>query len=636
MKQMRNKNIAVLMTALDSPEQADILRGLEEYGKSHGCNVAVFLWFTGAFEKDKHNQGELNITKLPDLNLFDGVIVLANALHMENNRRQLETLLQPVTCPIVTIGCKIYNSISVGTDNYMGMKHLVEHFVLDHKMKRIHFVKGVEGNKDAEARFQAYLDVLEENGLPIVPECISQGDFYVTGGELAAREILSSGLPMPEAIVCANDTMAITICDILMKKGYRVPEDVAIAGYDGSLEGQNHFPGITTVRSRFKDLGSEACRVMLDVLAGKEVEREILLPDELVLDESCGCRCGNAVGESDKNNSIGIADIFHRQLVHYMIMLEKNINEITGFEDWQKAVKDFISKVNPAEFYCCANPNFIDDVFRVGTMVQEEMTAEEQLAYSPKTDVIMAYKNGIFREKASFETRCAFDELFMNSEKTKIYIFSPMHYLERNFGYFVFVDSEFPMANILYVKWLIYMGSALENIRRQTLLKNAMKRLDEMYVRDSLTDAYNRFGMERYFAELKRKGVMSPITMQLSFVDVDKLKQINDEYGHEEGDRIISATANILQKCAGKFGVVRYGGDEFIVMGSVQSIQDVENYWKNVEEEIARYNESTKKQAKISISYGYELFPIENKTYLEDCINIVDKKMYEVKKGKHR
>jgi len=226
--------------------------------------------------------------------------------------------------------------------------------------------------------------------------------------------------------------------------------------------------------------------------------------------------------------------------------------------------------------------------------------------------------------------------MFMDTEKTKLYIFSPMHYLERNFGYFVFVDSKFPIANILYVKWLINMGNALENIRRQTLLKNAMKRLDEMYVRDSLTDAYNRFGMERCFAELKRKGVMSSLTMQLSFMDIDKLKQINDEYGHEEGDRIISAAAGILQKCAGKFCVVRYGGDEFIVLGAVQNEQEVKDYWERVEEEIVCYNETTKKQAKICISYGYELFPIGNKTYLEDCINIVDKKMYDNKKGKRR
>jgi hypothetical protein len=75
---MKRRNIAVLMTAADSESQANELRGIEEYAKSHECNIAVFLWFTGAFETKKHNLGEANIVNLPDLNLFDGVILLAN------------------------------------------------------------------------------------------------------------------------------------------------------------------------------------------------------------------------------------------------------------------------------------------------------------------------------------------------------------------------------------------------------------------------------------------------------------------------------------------------------------------------------------------------------------------------------
>jgi len=248
----------------------------------------------------------------------------------------------------------------------------------------------------------------------------------------------------------------------------------------------------------------------------------------------------------------------------------------------------------------------------------------------------MAYKNGRFRDKQSFETKYALDDLFNDSDKPKFYVFSPLHYLERNFGYLVFVDSDFPVANILYVNWLINIGNSLENIRRQSLLKNAMNRLDEMYIRDSLTDVYNRFGMERFFAEIKRKCVMSDVSMQLSFMDVDKLKEINDTYGHEEGDRIINVAAGILQKCAGKNYVIRYGGDEFLVMGVAQDITDIESYWKSVEQEVAEFNATTQKQAKLSISYGYELFNVDATTYLEDCVRMVDKKMYEFKNSRRK
>ena len=134
------------------------------------------------------------------------------------------------------------------------------------------------------------------------------------------------------------------------------------------------------------------------------------------------------------------------------------------------------------------------------------MDEEERMAYSNMVNVVLAYQNSVFKKKKSFESKYAFDEIFRNSENSKIYIFSPLHYQDRNFGYFVFVDSGFPMANQLYVSWLINMGNAIENMRKQSMLSNAMKRLDDMYVRDSLTGAYNRFGMDRYFTELKMKA----------------------------------------------------------------------------------------------------------------------------------
>ena len=122
--------------------------------------------------------------------------------------------------------------------------------------------------------------------------------------------------------------------------------------------------------------------------------------------------------------------------------------------------------------------------------------------------------------------------------------------------------------------------------------------------------------------------------MQLAFVDLDGLKTINDMYGHEEGDRIISAAAEILMKNAGKQYVIRYGGDEFIVMGIFQSEKDVDKYWTNVQKDIEEYNTNFKKHATLSMSFGYDIFKVEAKTYLEDCIRVTDKMMYEDKKAK--
>lgn len=630
---MKPKNIAVLITALDSYAQAETLKGIEEYGKDHGYNIAVFLWFAGANENERQCIGEMNIAYLPDLNLFDGVIFFANTLHAECNRQKVLELMESVTCPIVCVGCKVKDAISVYTDNYAAMRKLMEYFVVERQLKRIHFVKGVEGNPDSEARYQAYVDVLGENGIPVEQERVTQGDFYVYGGELAVKEILASDLPFPEAIVCANDIMAVAVCDTLEKEGYRVPEDVLVSGYDYSVEGQNHSPRLTSVRSRFKDIGMAACKALLDDLNGDPAQEDIYLPDEVILNESCGCPAPDNVQELS-SNLCGPTEIIQRKVLQKIIEQEKHIMEGDGYEDWKQALKFFISQVNPPEFYCCVNENFVENIFELDVMEQDDLSIERKLAYSSEVDVIIAYKNGMFKNKPSFESRYAFEDMFKESEKRKEYVISPLHYLDRTFGYVVFVDSEFPEGNLLYISWLIRMGDFLETIRKQSLLKNAMSRLDDMYVRDSLTGVYNRFGMERFFSEIKKKCLITRSYMQLSFIDLDGLKRINDEYGHEEGDRIIKAAASTLQKKAGNFKVIRYGGDEFIVLGMVKSEKEVEAYWSSVLEEIDEYNETMKRHAELSLSYGYELFKVETEIYLVDCIRVTDKKMYEYKKQK--
>lgn len=631
---MRCKNIAVLMTAVDSDAQVDILRGIAEFGKAHGCNIAAFVWSTGAFEKEKHNLGEVNIVNLPNFKLFDGIIVVGNALHIDYNRRLIEEILEGLTCPIVCVGCKIKNYHSVQTDTYTAMRKIVEHFVLEHKVKDIHFVKGVEGSIEAEARYRAFEDVMNENGIPILPERISQGDFYVTGAEKAAEEILNNVLPFPKAIICANDITAITICDILMENGYRVPEDVMISGYDYSVEAQSHSPHITTVRMRVNAMGFSACEMLLDMLLGKEVPEDIFLPDEVVLDESCGCHEKEAVSDMISQRLMHSEEIAKRKMIHQLISLEKNYTECENIGDWFYAVRNFITKVDDvSEFYCCVNEGFTDRYFEMDAMEQEEMTLAQRLSYTGTVYPVISYKDGLFLNKKAFESKYALDDLFKETDRCKLYIFSPLHYLDRTFGYVVFADSDFTIANQLFISWLIGMGSSIENIRKQSMLQNAMIRLEDMYVRDSLTGVYNRFGLSRSFAEIKQKSMMSRIKMQISFVDLDNLKGVNDKYGHEMGDEIISAAARIMQEEAGKCVVARYGGDEFIVIGTARDVHEPEEYWKRVERRITEYNIQNEGEM-LSLSYGYEVFNVESKTTLEDCILAVDARMYEKKRKK--
>ncbi len=630
---MKRKNIAVIMTALDTDNQAEVLKGIELCGKSNGCNVAVFVWFTGIYEKGSHNRGEMNIAMLPDLNLFDGIILFADAFHIKENKERIEQMLEAVSCPIVTVGCRYKNAPAIWADNYAGMRTLMEYLVKERGMRNLHFVKGIEGNVDAEARYKAYLDVLKENRIPVEQERITQGDFYVIGGEMAARDVLNSSLTFPEAIVCANDTMAITVYDILSKKGYRIPEDVVITGYDYTYECRLHYPQIISVKVNSFEIGAQACAAVLKLIAGEAVDADCSISDDVILEEA-----SNGFGRREDIGSIAqkgmVSDSLRRVMVHHLINFEKNIMETVGFDSWKNIVQYFVREINPGEFYCCVNKGFIENVFRNATVEQETRSSEEWLAYTEDVGPVIAYKDGAFFEKDPFASKYALDTLFEDSEDARLYIFSPLHYLDRNYGYLVFADSTFPIGNPLYIIWLNSIGNSVENMRKHTMLINAMVKLDDANIRDPLTGVYNRFGMERYFAIVKEKCIDRQLYLFLSFADIDGLKKINDVFGHEEGDRIIQDTGRILQEEAGDSYVVRYGGDEFIVMGTAFSEQEAESYWTRVQRAIDEYNAEHEGMAVMSVSSGYELVRLDPYSVLEDCIGEADKKMYVEKNKK--
>ncbi|MBQ8316998.1 MAG: GGDEF domain-containing protein [Lachnospiraceae bacterium] len=628
------KNIAVLMTGLDSDAQAETLKGIEEYGKSKGFNIVTFVWFAGATEKDKHNMGELNLTNLPDFSLFDGVIVFANAMHREVNKQFIEGILADVSCPVVGMGCNPNGASGVFTDCYTAMKEVVEHFIVEHNMTKIHFVKGVDGNPDGEARFKGYLDALEEHGIPYNEERVSHGDFYVTGAEIAVNEILSSDLDFPEAIVCANDIMALTVCDLLADRGYRIPEDVAVAGYDYTNEGRFHSPTLMTVKSNFVELGKKTCESLIDLIDGKTIDKEVFLPDEVVLAESCGCKGDDIISINDQIKLKFSADITYRRMMHQIILLEKDIIEGEGYENWLEAMKKFIVMIDPPEFYCCLNDNFLDSIADSDALSQQDVSVEEMLEFSEESNVVLAYKDKQFRNKSKFPSKYILDNLFKETKEPKTYIVSGIHFQERFFGYFVFVDSTYPITNPMFIHFMINMGHAFENIRKHTLINNVMAHLDELYITDSLTGAYNRFGMQRFFADIKKKCIMSRLRMQLSFIDLDNLKKINDEYGHDEGDRVINQAAKILKENAGKFYVIRYGGDEFVVLGNVRNEKEVEDYWSKVQRDVDGYNKNGKRKAELSLTAGYKVFEVGPETSLEECISIADNLMYDKKKAK--
>lgn len=188
----------------------------------------------------------------------------------------------------VSLAYRLEGIPSVLVDNSIGLRQAIEHLIDAHQRKNIGFIRGPVVNTEAEERFRVYQAVLTERGLAMDPRRVMIGDFLRPSGATAMQAILESGARL-DAIVAANDLMALGALDVLKAEGVKVPEDVSIVGFDDVDESRLAIPQLTTVRQPFRLLGREAVRTALAMIGGQETRAELIVPTKVVTRRSCGC-----------------------------------------------------------------------------------------------------------------------------------------------------------------------------------------------------------------------------------------------------------------------------------------------------------------------------------------------------------
>jgi DNA-binding LacI/PurR family transcriptional regulator len=190
--------------------------------------------------------------------------------------------------PMVSLGSKLPGVPGVWVHSGQGVKALLEHLVRQCGRQRIGFIRGRVANAEADERFVAYTTYLAEHALPSSPRWVAGGDYSLASGASALQAILAnSHRERPDAIVCANDLMALGALRALRSRGFRVPEDVAVVGFD-DLEGELAAPGLTTIRQPVFDMGQKAVAMLLSAMRGEAVPDRVPVPATLSIRESCG------------------------------------------------------------------------------------------------------------------------------------------------------------------------------------------------------------------------------------------------------------------------------------------------------------------------------------------------------------
>lgn len=145
---------------------------------------------------------------------------------------------------------------------------------------------------------------------------------------------------------------------------------------------------------------------------------------------------------------------------------------------------------------------------------------------------------------------------------------------------------------------------------------------------DKLTGLYNRYYLDKISGELKRKRKIA-----MMMLDMNDFKSINDTWGHSQGDDALVSLAGVLQKSVGPDGtVVRYAGDEFVIVLDNGDEKSAEAYSELIKKNLEEFNTHQKKKYKLSASIGVGVFDLE-KSNIDKILERIDKRMYEDKKA---
>ncbi|MDG5816819.1 GGDEF domain-containing protein [Chitinispirillales bacterium ANBcel5] len=194
--------------------------------------------------------------------------------------------------PIVSLGAALQNIPSIIIDNIAGIKEQIDHLVLHHGYTSIGYIRGPANNVDAQIRFNAFKETLHSHNVSLDPRFVFEGIFDRESGGRVIRSLLSGKEPLPQAIISCNDDMAIGAINELLKNNIRVPQDIAITGFDDIALSKYLVPALTTVAQPLVEYGAKAVDVALETINGKVFEKPVIMPTNSVIRRSCGCLPG--------------------------------------------------------------------------------------------------------------------------------------------------------------------------------------------------------------------------------------------------------------------------------------------------------------------------------------------------------
>ena len=614
---MRRKRFAVLMASIDREYQQEFAAALVTAGQKYDADICIFNsqgHMNVAISTSE--KGESMIYDLPDLAAFDGIISMPATMGSDTALKKIYDILSPVRGkPHISIDVPQEGAVTVRFDDRSSMEQLTEHLITEHHIRRISFVSGPADSGVSGERMEACMKVMRNYGLEPEKSMLCDGQWTRAGGRKAAEAILSREGNLPDAVICANDDMALSVIDCLVEHGIRVPEDVAVTGFDALREAV--MRGLTTIRRPVDISAGKAVDILCRWTDGeKPAKTEIILPTQLYLGDSCGCT-RNTDQMHEKLRILGSERWDMETVLARASMFSGTMAGVGDEEEARDKIREFAESWNIREFYLCVDPS----------ICRETGKAHFGKGYPEEMLLLYGVREGNVYDSGMLSTSGLVPALEAERKTAECLVFCPLYYRDQSLGYVAMNPGNGTGAALYPV--LMLLNGALMSLYLQTSIKRSAAMIERMATEDIMTGMLNRRGyMEQAPAVLEQAKDEGRIFALLS-ADMDHMKDINDRYGHLAGDEAICRMGRALRSLE-QHGItpVHISGDEFLAYGIVDSPAEAASLTVHVNSDIERINREEPWICNISASFGvFAAYPGKEDD-LDYFMTMADRLMY--------
>ena len=539
----QRKLIGVVAAECQISFQEELLRGIISQAFKNNCDVAVVTPFHNFFSQTEHKQSEKNIFQLLLSDRFDGFIFAPNTFYGNEIRRYIEDILIRTGKPVLMTDSGGHRSFETAAiDDSEAFEEITDHLIDVHGCKILYCLTGPRNLYISEERLKGFRNSLKKHSVPYDKSWCFYGDFWHNAALELAHKIISGSVPMPDGIICGNDVSAVKLIDELTSNGIKVPEDIAVTGYDDTDECFECTPALTSYRRPNFQLGAESFRRLYRIITGRICKK---VPDEnggLRCRKSCGCTMSAAASASKRRK-----DSVNQQLMSHMLHSDMlfDITNVDNFDDFAERLDHytyFIYKMQHLDL--CLTRRFFES---------HTFSDAPPLTFSSDEEMKMVLRKSMIKRMpapaeyfSASQLLPVFDE---NRSYPVAYYLSPLHYNGNFFGYTgISFGKEAMSFSSLFIQWVNYVNVALEQVRYKIMSRHEIYSVSHALAYDSITGLLSRSGFEREFARRSAEPGC-PENIECILIHLAGISKIYYQSGEEKCQKVVAAFAKILKSC---------------------------------------------------------------------------------------